>query len=94
MRFERVRRECSKTASLYCAYTLVYTFFGMNTSLLLTELLETVDRDFLVNDPARTLREIAQKLDRVVERHRHELTKVRKPGSKRASRPRSAARKA
>jgi hypothetical protein len=66
----------------------------MNTSLLLAELLETVDRDFLVNDPARTLRELAQKLDRVVERHRHELTKVRKPGSKRGSRPRPAARKA
>jgi hypothetical protein len=72
----------------------VYTFFGMNTTLLLAQLLETVDRDFLVNDPARTLREIAQKLDRVVERHRHESTKVRKPGAKRGSRPRAASRKA
>jgi len=94
MRFERFRRGCSKTGSLYCAYTLVYTFSGMNTTLLLAQLLETVDRDFLVNDPARTLREIAQKLDRVVERHRHELTKIRKPNAKRGSRARPAARKA
>ena len=89
-----LRRDCSKTGSLYCAHTLVYTFFGMNTTVLLAQLLETVDRDFLVNDPARTLREIAQKLDRVVERHRHELTKVRKPNAKRGSRARPAARKA
>src|SRR5262245_16347194 len=92
--FELFRRGCSKTRSLYCAYTLVYTFFGMNTTLLLAQLLETVDRDFLVNDPVRTLREIAQKLDRVVERHRHELTKVRKPNAKRGPRPRPVARKA
>jgi hypothetical protein len=61
----------------------------MNTDLSLAELLalveivdEHVDRNFPGVDPPRVLREIQQKLDTVIVRHRSEIDKTIKSAKK------------
>ena len=61
----------------------------MNTDLSLAELLalveivdEHVDRNFPGVDPPRVLREIQQKLDTVIVRHRAEIDKTIKSANK------------
>lgn len=61
----------------------------MKTDLSMAELLalveivdEHVDRNFPGVDPPRLLREIQQKLDAIIVRHRKELDTAAKPGRK------------
>jgi hypothetical protein len=67
----------------------------MNTDLSLAELLalveivdEHVDRNFPGVDPPRVLREIQQKLDSVITRHRTEIDKTIKSVKKTKAAPR------
>jgi len=68
----------------------------MNTDLSLAELLalveivdEDVDRNFPGVDPPRVLKEIQQKLDRVITRHRGEIDKAIKSAQKSRSAPKA-----
>ena len=64
----------------------------MKTDLSMAELLalveivdEHVDRNFPGVDPPRLLREVQQKLDAIIVRHRKELNTAAKAGKKRKS---------